>query len=118
MSVTHPVPPTSAGPPILSGADVPPLPDDARAFCERHGLMAYLPTTFRMIREEFNPVGEITVRIMEDPEADFTSLVLDVPVSRDVPAALDSFSRFLERWIPITPAPVSDHIGVIWTFRS
>jgi hypothetical protein len=117
MSVTYPTPQTSATPTPALGADVPPLPDNVRAFCDRHGLTAHLPTTFRLLREEFHPVGDIAVRLMEDPEADSTSLVLNVPVGGDVPTVHDSFRRFLERWIPVTPAAVRQLIAVIWTFR-
>jgi hypothetical protein len=116
MSITQPTPLTPANPAPTSGPDaIPPLPDDVRAFCDRHGLTAHLPTTFRLIREEFNPVGEIVIRLMEDPDADYTSFVLTVPLRTDAPV-LACFQRFLERWIPITPADVRQRISFTWSF--
>jgi hypothetical protein len=118
MSVTVPTPlPPTTPPPGDDPEALPPLPDDVRSFCERHGLTAYLPITFRLIREEFAPVGEIAPRVLEDPEADHASLVLNIPVARAVPTVLECFNRFLERWIPVTPPDVRMRIAVIWTFR-
>ncbi len=116
MSTTHTPPLSPTAPAAATGPDaLPPLPDDVRAFCDRHGLTAHLPTTFRMIREEFKPVGEIAVRVREDPEEDYASLVLTLPLRTDSPV-LDCFQRYLERWIPVTPADVRQRITVTWSF--
>ena len=115
MSVTYPTPQTSATPTPALGADVPPLPDNVRAFCDRHGLTAHLPTTFRLLREEFHPVGEISMRIVDDSEDDFTRCVLTVPLRTDT-LVVECFQRFLARWIPVTPPDAGMRIVVTWMF--
>src|SRR5205814_1499385 len=107
--------PLSPTTPPPAGEPMPPLPDDVRAFCEKHGLTAYLPTTFRLIREEFAPVGGIGMRVVDDSEDDFTRLVLTVPLRTNTPV-VESFQRFLERWIPLTSPDAGMRIVVTWMF--
>ncbi|MBA4063778.1 MAG: hypothetical protein C0501_08710 [Isosphaera sp.] len=112
MSVTLPTPPA---PPADA---VPPLPADVRAFADRHNLAEHLPTTFRLIREEFDPVGEVAMRVRDDSEVEgHTSLVLNVPVRGDVSSVLDRYYRYLERWVPVTPPDARMRLTVIWTFQ-
>ena len=118
MSVTLPdTVPATTPPPHVDVASVPPLSAEVREFCEKYSLMEYLPTTFRLLHEEFAPDGDIELLIRDDAEEDFTRLLLNIPVARDVPSVVASYHRFLERWIPMTTPDVGMRIVVIWTFQ-
>jgi hypothetical protein len=112
MSVTHPSPLTPAVPATPSSHDLPPLPDDVRAFCDRHELVPYVAATARMLREAFPTPGAIETFLFTDPESDSENPVSWVVVrirSRGaVPELLQSYERFLDRWVTATPAPIRD----------
>ena len=105
-------------PPTGEVAALPPLTAEVREFCDKYGLLEYLPATFRLLREEVAPVGEIEMELKDDGEEDFRRLILAVPVRGEVPQVLANFDRFLERWIPLTTPDVQMRIVAIWTFRA
>lgn len=118
MSVTHPTPPASANPTPAGGPDaLPPLPDDVRAFSDRHGLAEHIAATARLLRETFPPPGDITLELFTDPESEdaVNWVVVKIRAAGTTAALLQAYDRFLDRWIATTPAPVRDRIAGSFT---
>jgi hypothetical protein len=121
MSVTHPTPPAPANPTPAGSPDaLPPLPNDVRAFSDRHGLAEHIAATARLLRETFPPPGDITLELFTDPESEdespWVAVVVTVRSSATVPEMLRHYNDFLERWVAVTPAPVRDQMIPKFTF--
>jgi hypothetical protein len=117
MSVALPDTTPATAPPTTSDA-LPPLPDDVREFCEKHNLAEHVAATARLLRDTFPPPGEIPFRLFTDPESDeeVSWVVVKIRSAGDVPSLLQANERFLDRWIPTTPAAVRDLLNASFTF--
>ena len=114
MSIAHPTPLSPSTPVPASSADLPPLPDEVRAFCDRQAIRDYVAVTVRMLREAFPPPGDIAVSLFTDPESDderpISWVVVRIHAAGTTAALLQAYERFLDRWVPATPAPVRELI--------
>jgi hypothetical protein len=91
------------------------LSDEEEAFCEKQGLVTFLPVAETLIRTHFPGALEVRTELMKDPEAEGEWLVIGVKVDGEIEAVLDSYDRLTREWVEKVRWPDREKIVIDYT---
>lgn len=88
------------------------LSEEEHAFCEMHGLFAYVPIAEELIKRHFPDVVSVFTELMKDPEAEGEWLVISAKVDGEIEAVLDAYDHLTRDWIAAVPWPKRERIVI------
>jgi hypothetical protein len=90
--------------PITAVADVQ-LPEEVRAFCQRHQLLDPLAKAIELAKRCFSMVDEPSVQLEQDPDDGEWYLVLEIRVKGEESESIQAHKEYVWSWANSTPWP-------------
>jgi hypothetical protein len=81
------------------------LSGDEKEFCQRHGVLQYIPEALKIIKCSFSNINTIYTELLQDPDSNEQWLVINVEVKGEIEDILDMYDKYTGEWVSRVPWP-------------
>ncbi|HKZ18010.1 MAG TPA: hypothetical protein VJ161_11185, partial [Geobacteraceae bacterium] len=86
------------------------LSREEKEFCNRNGILQYIPVASELIKRHFSNIQRIDSEILHDPDTEEQWLVINVQVKGEIEDILNMYDQYTGEWVSSVPWPEREKI--------